>query len=217
MADPIVLSFHDSLLRESDLELLSGRNWLNDALIAFWFEYIHRTLHPDQLRVLCVSPEVTQLLKLGDQGDLSIFLDPLKANHKDYILLPVNDNKSTMSSGGSHWSLLVFSRLDCKWYHYDSQRGSNYSDARCLMRRINKYLERDATLVDATCTQQDNSYDCGAFVMLNAQHALDAVATGTSLGTNCVPRYYAQDIRLTLAQIVDQLKSASKAGSSSST
>lgn len=140
MGDPVVLSFHDTLLRESDLELLSGRHWLNDALIAFWLEYIQHTLFPDQHRVLCVSPEVTQLLKLGDQGEICVFLDPLEANHKDYILLPVNDNMSTVSSGGSHWSLLVFSRFDSKWYHYDSQRGSNFRDARCLVQRINKYV-----------------------------------------------------------------------------
>uniref|UniRef100_A0A6A7FMZ5 Sentrin-specific protease 8-like n=1 Tax=Hirondellea gigas TaxID=1518452 RepID=A0A6A7FMZ5_9CRUS len=209
MGERIVLSYHDSLLRESDLELLSGRNWLNDALIAFWLEYIQHTLFPDQARVLCISPEVTQLLKLGDRSELSIFLDPLEANHKDYILLPVNDNNSTVSSGGSHWSLLVFSRFDSKWYHYDSQRGSNYRDARVLVQRINRYLERDAVLVDATCTQQDNSYDCGAFVMLNAQHAAQAAAAGTALGTNCLPRYRAAEIRQTLADVVQQLKADS--------
>lgn len=206
MSDRVVLSFHDSLLRESDLELLSGRNWLNDALIAFWLEYIQHTLFPDQHRALCVSPEVTQLLKLGDQAEINVFLDPLEANHKDYILLPVNDNMSTVSSGGSHWSLLVFSRFDNKWYHYDSQRGSNFRDARCLVQRINKYLERDAVLVDATCTQQDNSYDCGAFVMLNAQHAASAAASGAPLGTNCAPRYHAAEMRTTLAELVEQLK-----------
>ena len=207
MGDRIVLSYHDSLVRESDMELLTGRHWLNDNLIAFWMEYIQRSLFPDQTRVLCISPEVTQLLKLGDQAEINIFLDPLEANFKDYILLPVNDNMSTVASGGSHWSLLVFSRLDSKWYHYDSQRGSNYRDARCLVQRINRYLEREAVLVDATCTQQDNSYDCGAFVMLNAQHAANAANKRAVLGTNCLPRYHANEMRLILKDIITQLKS----------
>ena len=38
MADEIVLSFHDSLLRESDLRLLEEGRWLNDRLIGFVFE-----------------------------------------------------------------------------------------------------------------------------------------------------------------------------------
>lgn len=39
MADEIVVSFHNSLLRESDLCLLDGPRWLNDKLIGFAFEY----------------------------------------------------------------------------------------------------------------------------------------------------------------------------------
>lgn len=38
MADDVVLSFHDSLLRESDLSLLEEGRWLNDRLIGFAFE-----------------------------------------------------------------------------------------------------------------------------------------------------------------------------------
>ena len=36
--DPVVLSFHDSCLRQSDMNLLSGTHWLNDKLIGFAFE-----------------------------------------------------------------------------------------------------------------------------------------------------------------------------------
>ena len=38
MADVPVLSFHDSLLRQSDVALLDGTNWLNDKIIGFYFE-----------------------------------------------------------------------------------------------------------------------------------------------------------------------------------
>lgn len=38
MADPIVLSYHDSLLKESDVSLLAGPRWLNDKIIGFYFE-----------------------------------------------------------------------------------------------------------------------------------------------------------------------------------
>ena len=36
--EEVILSFHDSLLRRSDVELLRGRGWLNDRLIGFYFE-----------------------------------------------------------------------------------------------------------------------------------------------------------------------------------
>ena len=38
MSDPTVLSYHDLSLKESDLSLLVGPQWLNDRVIAFYFE-----------------------------------------------------------------------------------------------------------------------------------------------------------------------------------
>ena len=35
-----VLDYHDVLLRRADVELLTGPNWLNDQLIAFFFEFL---------------------------------------------------------------------------------------------------------------------------------------------------------------------------------
>ena len=39
MSDSIVLSYFDSLLRQSDLALIEKPNWLNDKVIAFAFQY----------------------------------------------------------------------------------------------------------------------------------------------------------------------------------
>ena len=36
--DQIVLSYHDSLIRQSDYLLLDAPNWLNDKVIGFYFE-----------------------------------------------------------------------------------------------------------------------------------------------------------------------------------
>ena len=36
--EEIVLSFHDSLLRRSDVALLQDCAWLNDRIIGFYFE-----------------------------------------------------------------------------------------------------------------------------------------------------------------------------------
>ena len=207
MADRVVLSYHDCLIYESDIKLLEGRNWLNDSLISFWFEYLSYEIFRGNSRLLFISPELTQLIKMGDPNELPLFLDPLNAKHKDHIFLPVNDNSSLVASGGSHWSLLIYSKYDNKWYHYDSQRGSNYRDARCLSNRINNYLDRDnpATLVDAMCTQQDNSYDCGAFVMIFAQRAAEQASQGLELGTCFAERQEANNMREKIKMLVNRL------------
>lgn len=38
MQDKVALSYYDSLLRESDVALLIGANWINDKIIGFYFE-----------------------------------------------------------------------------------------------------------------------------------------------------------------------------------
>ena len=53
----VVASLGDSLLRESDLELLVPEQWINDQIIGFYFEYLGRdVLRSD--KVALVSPEV---------------------------------------------------------------------------------------------------------------------------------------------------------------
>ncbi|GLI60307.1 hypothetical protein VaNZ11_002423 [Volvox africanus] len=37
-----VLDYHDVLLREQDISLLEGPHWLNDQVVAFFFEYLSR-------------------------------------------------------------------------------------------------------------------------------------------------------------------------------
>lgn len=36
--DDVVLSFYDSLLRKSDVDLLDGNRWLNDGIVGFVYE-----------------------------------------------------------------------------------------------------------------------------------------------------------------------------------
>ncbi|CAL4089430.1 unnamed protein product, partial [Meganyctiphanes norvegica] len=115
----------------------------------------------------------TQLLKIGDTKDLNYTLDSLEAWWKEYIIMPLNDNNSANKEGGSHWSLLVYSKHDDKWYHFDSKQGSNIKHARRLVSRVNSYLsdKTQPTLVETSCTQQNNNYDCGAYTMVYAQMA----------------------------------------------
>ena len=44
MSDPVILSYHDSLLRQSDLSLIEKPNWLNDTIISFVFQYFEKEI-----------------------------------------------------------------------------------------------------------------------------------------------------------------------------
>ncbi|XP_057690141.1 sentrin-specific protease 8 isoform X2 [Corythoichthys intestinalis] len=172
MMDPVVLSYQDSLLRRSDVSLLKGPHWLNDQIIGFAFEYFAS----ERFRVLgesviFVSPEVTQFIKCAScPEELAMFLDPLELASRRWVFLAVNDN-SDQSAGGSHWSLLVYHHKSNHFSHYDSQHGSNSPHAQRIASKLEPVLgaKNKATFVEEPCPKQQNSYDCGMYVICIAE------------------------------------------------
>ncbi|XP_003450828.1 sentrin-specific protease 8 [Oreochromis niloticus] len=170
--DPVVLSYHDSLLRRSDVSLLEGPYWLNDQVIGFAFEYFaaerFRALGE---AVIFISPEVTQFIKCASCPDeLALFLEPLDLASRRWVFLAVNDN-SNQTAGGSHWSLLLYHHNSNHFAHYDSQNGSNSLHARRIASKLEPFLGagRKALFVEEPCPSQQNSYDCGMYVICIAE------------------------------------------------
>ncbi|MBR0947606.1 Ulp1 family isopeptidase [Bradyrhizobium liaoningense] len=81
----------------------------------------------------------------------------------DFLFLPViNANPEDPNNLGNHWSLLFVDRSDRGQpvaYHYDSYRGLNKKHAEHLASRLHLRLE------PAGMAQQQNTYDCGVFVV----------------------------------------------------
>ena len=44
MSDPVILSYFDSLLRQSDIALFEKPHWLNDKIIGFAFQYYQEVI-----------------------------------------------------------------------------------------------------------------------------------------------------------------------------
>ncbi|XP_071815526.1 sentrin-specific protease 8-like isoform X2 [Apostichopus japonicus] len=161
MADEIVVSFHNSLLRESDVSLLDGPRWLNDKLIGFAFEYFEHTAFAGKVdNIAIISPEVTQFIKLSAESEIGVFVNPLDLPQKDYIFLAVNNNSSYSSVGGSHWSLLVFSKEDQSFMHFDPLHKSNAQDAKQLVLQLQPLVTDTgmANYVEMSCPQQENGF-----------------------------------------------------------
>ena len=170
----IVLSYHNSLLRQSDFKLLLTREWINDNLIEFWLEYLYNELFKNyQDKLLCIGPSMSHLIKLtNDHQDVQAFLQPLEIDCKELVLIPINDNSYSESAGGSHWSLLVLYVASRKFEHYDSSINSNnVYHAKKIASKLNKLLHGNINLdlVIMTCNQQEDSYNCGIHVICNAK------------------------------------------------
>lgn len=182
MSSQIVLNYHDSVLRQSDIDILKGPCWLNDTVISFYFEYLEIDRFKQNLSLLFVPPQVTQCIKVTPLDDVSLFLEPLRSHRRKFIFFVLNNNEETESSGGSHWSLLVFSRPEKIFFHFDSSRGANQDQAMDFAFKLLDYFDltnKGGRVSEPLCLQQTNGYDCGIYVLCYAEHlAACALNTG---------------------------------------
>lgn len=166
--DTIILNYNDSLIYESDLDLLKEGNWLNDRIIAFVNDYfeneVFKTECEDNLFAF-LNPSTVQYLKLCESLDEAkmCFLEPLGLNDKKIIFLPLNNNK-TVQAGGCHWSLLVIDNRNSIMKHYDSI-GSNADEANAFFNKFKTYFNCDLLENEEKFPKQKNSSDCGAYVL----------------------------------------------------
>ena len=68
--DAKCLSYYDVLLRWMDVELLTGNYWLNDQIIAFYYEYLSREKNESHADILLI-PGATAYLVLNAGMSLS--------------------------------------------------------------------------------------------------------------------------------------------------
>jgi sentrin-specific protease 8 len=169
-SDKVILNYNDSLLYESDLELLNEGNWLNDRIIGFVYEYLEREVYESETETLLgfVNPSTVQYLKLCDSIEEAnmCFIEPLSLDKKTFVFMPLNNNSNTSCAGGCHWSLMVLNRLNSTLYHFDSI-GSNQSEANAFFRKYKKCLQIEKFENASNFPKQTNSSDCGVYVLGN--------------------------------------------------
>lgn len=204
MTDRTVLIYHDIRLRETDgkfiftklfphfhdcgnfflllVDILRGPHWLTDQIIAFYFQYLESEAYRSfQLEFLFVSPQVTQLLKMidGRIDDARTLLGPLHPNSRKFIFFPVNDNDRD-KAGGTHWSLLIFSRPENTFYTFDSANNQNNFATNKIVEVLRRVLDcQSAFSIYYPSTQQRNFYDCGIYVICNVENIIRHILRGS--------------------------------------
>ncbi|KAF5184616.1 Sentrin-specific protease [Thalictrum thalictroides] len=186
MSNEKILSYSDVVLRRSDLDILSGRHFLNDRIIEFYFSYL-ASCYPSE-DILLVPPSISFWIgNCPDLESLKDFVEPLKFPDKKMVIFTVNDNEDvSMAEGGCHWSLLAYERKKNVFVHHDSLAGSNRWHAKRLYKVVVRFMGISATEVDApfidctTSPQQINGYDCGLYVTAIAKVICEWYVTGRS-------------------------------------
>jgi sentrin-specific protease 8 len=154
---------------------------------------------------------VTQAIKMmaSPEEVKMIFLDPLNATSRSFIVFAVNDN-SMNAAGGSHWSLCVWSKPDNTFFHFDSSSGSNSSSCSKLVKILRSSLDcPSAGIENVQCLQQNNSYDCGIFVLCHTDIACQTAFKENSLKS--VKKLQPKKVAVKRSEIIEIIQNLSSA------
>lgn len=103
-----------------------------------------------------------------DEEDLKPIVSVHHLKERQLVLIPVNnaanaDLQTTSAPAGTHWSLLVFHRLENRLFYLDSCPSStNQFVAENLAERLRvMFGAQEAKYSTLSVPSQSNSYDCG--------------------------------------------------------
>lgn len=207
MEDSIVLSYGDSLLKKSDINLLQNGQWLNDKIISFMFEFFQTEQYKENCMIGFIDPDVVQLIKLLPKEEVKFILSPLNLDAKQLIFIPLNDNAS-VTAGGSHWSLLVWDKLENRFEHYDSiQFSGSAHTATSVSKTLGPHLTKEKFSVSSidNTPKQRNQSDCGVYVIKLAETICDYKLKNNFKGPVEFPDDMSDDIELNSRQEIKSL------------
>lgn len=148
----VALHFLDISLRHSDVQLLqSSSEGVNERLVAFYYTYLQQRRYRTETDLMFLPPALTARLGHMDMRELRHTVRDRRLHEKPFILLPL----STHSRPHGHWSLLLVSRPDGKFFHYDSQDNCHSKLAGAVSETLRAPLGAwDFVVVTGRCLQQ---------------------------------------------------------------
>ncbi|XP_034118753.2 sentrin-specific protease 8-like [Drosophila albomicans] len=206
-ADPILAALSRNSLRMSDVQLLHGPHWINEAIVNFYFAYMEEIKYKANDDFLFLTPEMSQCMLYMDDKELhSLLVAQYKATRKSFIFMALNGVR-TRDRNTAHFTLLVASRPDKAFYHFDSYGGNNSSESLELSNNIKDVLEmQHARFRCQRCLQQTNDYDCGIHVICMVDQLTDYVNRYDSLdGVQPLPQDVVKAKRNQLIKLVASL------------
>jgi Ulp1 family protease len=143
-------------------------------VILFFIEYLRAVLFPDHKNEIeILGPSIVEFLKnihsYPLEEELLENIKPLKLMTKKVVLAVIHNPKA------EHWSLLVYIP-NGNFYHLDSLNSVNNEVAKAFASRLMHALNlKDSEFIEKPSSKQDNSYDCGLFVIASSQKTLEHI------------------------------------------
>ncbi|XP_046674767.1 sentrin-specific protease 8-like [Homalodisca vitripennis] len=111
-----------------------------------------------------IDLSVSHFLKINtDSEDTVKMRSSLALDTYDYVLAAVNNREDETREGGTHWSLLVYTRESNTYYHLDSVEPLNCPHAQRLAVALSG--DPDVNVVQMQCRQLKSGVECGGYVV----------------------------------------------------
>lgn len=153
----------------------SVSKWLDDATIQAYFTTFNQHPLTTQSNSLFIDPSVSEMFKNEENSTVNKHLNDLRFYSYDYVFFSVSNSMNKISASGkvtenhdegSHWSLLFCDVVNKIAYHLDSLNDLNDKSAKALSNKLGFVLKTVA------CYQQNNNFECGLDVIINAKSIL---------------------------------------------
>ena len=193
-------------ISDEDLKSLEEGEWVTDIIISQTMSAIEQGVQ--KYKTTIVDPSVVQLLRKTESPDnRKNIIKDLKMDEKEYVIFPVNNNDKMEEGGGSHWSLLVYSKKEEGFYHHDPIKRANYKHAVELMYKISVSNDNFIPkMTDIPSPKQCNGYDCGPYIIMYANKMAENITHGDSLNFYNVTHAEAKECRKTLRMAIIEEK-----------
>ena len=195
----VFLTYFDSTLYSSDVNLFDDGNWLNDHAILFAYEHFqHVQFENSGTDLLFVHPANTMLLQYGDNEDLNDLSSSLKLRNRKLVFIPVNNNSNGLVTNGSHWSLIAYQSSTNTFVHFDSMGASsmNHKAAKDIVKNLTSSVFHGANYANGNTPPQKNGFDCGMYVLCISEilaksfvEGKDPLRESIELLKVCTPNY----------------------------
>lgn len=195
-----------------DLPLLDPPNWFNDSIITFCCDYMQHIIFRDNDTIKFVYPATTFIIMYEDEKD--ILKDMIESNgitkDKLFIFFPITDS-SPKEQDGSHWSFVLFSSIDQKYYIFDSARHhGNEMYAKQLIKIVAKFLSDkfnpNKDIIKVKSPVQTNNYDCGCYMMMGMRIITHLLISGSKIDENFCEQLFLYINELTVTKERSEIK-----------
>ena len=202
--------------KEDRLSLENGKSVTCTIISLFIkkFENINKEVL-DKNKILMIQPAVVQLLQLEEGTYVKEQKKHLNMTKYDWILFPISNRENPMEGdGGRHFSLVIFSKKEHRFFHFDPIKGINRRNALDLMTNLmdSESVNSEGNLYklpdfeEVQCAQQGNGFDCGPFIIGYMTEAIEQINKGDTprnLNEPLEPSG-ALGLRIKIAKLIDE-------------